>query len=204
MNLWYSSYHKRNSSTSIICSSRYNNTIFWTFLGDPTFYFSQNTKYWTVSDRPRDSRPKLMFPAVTAPFLFQAFALSQCYKSSHVLNLKTPSLTIAYLAPSLCSIPKVFAFLSQCWDTVSNGFTHVMWCHLILLKLNPTHRMYWKAEDLEKRNPEMSRLIFLFIAEEHWQLYLKKKIYHTHSALWSYTYEQIAAKQSVFYSKLVF
>ena len=92
-----------------------------------------------------------MFPAVTAPFLFQAFALSQCSESSRVLNLKTPYLIVAYLAPSLCSIPKVFAFLSQCWNTFGNGFTHVMWCHLILLKLNPTHRMYRKAEDLEKK-----------------------------------------------------
>ena len=92
-----------------------------------------------------------MFPAVTAPFLFQAFALSQCSESSRVLNLKTPYLIIAYLAPSLCCIPKVFAFLSQCWNTFGNGFTHVMWCHLILLKLNPTHGMYRKAEDLEKK-----------------------------------------------------
>ena len=116
-----------------------------------------------------------MFPAVTVPFLFQAFALSQCSESSRVLNLKTPSLIIAYLAPSLCSIPKVFAFLSQCWNTFGNGFTHVMWCHLILLKLNPTHRMNGKAEDLEKKE-SWNVKAYLFIHHRRaFTVVLKKK-----------------------------
>ena len=219
MTLRYSSDNKRNSSTSIICSSKYNNTIFWTSLSNPIFYFSQNTKHWTVSDRPRDSRPKLMFPAVTALFLFQAFALSQCSKNSRVLNLKTLYLIIAYLAPSLCSIPKVFAFLSQCWNTVGNGFTHVMWCHLILLKLNPTHGMYRKAEDLEKTASWNVKAHLFLHHRGAFTVVLKSKKKSTYSALWEYTYKQIDSWLTVgrqffggavlhffpvFYSKMVF
>lgn len=147
-----------------------------------------------------------MFPAVTVPFLFQAFALSQCSESSRILNLKTPYLIIAYLAPSLCSIPKVFAFLSQCWDTVSNGFTHVMWCHLILLKLNPTHRMNGKAEDLEKKASwNVKAYLFIHHRRAFTVVFKKKhKARTVHCEVIHTRMSKQIAKQSVFYSKLVF
>ena len=54
-----------------------------------------------------------------------------------------------YLSPCLSSVPEVLSFLCQCGDALSNGLTHVMWCHFTLLKLNPTHRMHWETEHLQ-------------------------------------------------------
>lgn len=65
-----------------------------------------------------------------------------------VMTEKGKNSSTIYLSPSLSSVPQVFSFLCQCGDALGDGLTHIMWCHLALLKLNPAHRVYWETKDL--------------------------------------------------------